>query len=391
MTSLHYTLIALGIGLVAAVMLYNLYQERRSRRQAERLFDLRDRVEEVSLDDLPLHDALPETRIEPHIPLVEEADRREEGPEVNEEVPVAPEPMPESYAREEEEPTPVAAPEPEAETAPAARPHRLAPESPLDGDIEYVARLRYAQPTVIQFATLLDSLRRISKPIRMVGRRADGVWETVSGHAAQPYDTVELGLLLADRSGPVSEVQLDTFCRRLYDFASEHGGAVSCQDKNEAIERAKDLDGFCAEVDMLIGLNVVPADQTELSARDVSSLALRAGLIQGPDGTFSLKDEAGRLLFTMADGDVDTAESSHGIVLLFDVPRVPDGLAAFDRMTELGLLLAEALQARLVDDGGRPVSRGSLMRDRGSLETIYARMHARGIPAGGDRALRLFA
>jgi hypothetical protein len=37
------------------------------------------------------------------------------------------------------------------------------------------------------------------------------------------------------------------------------------------------------------------------------------------------------------------------------------------------------------------VSRDSLDKDRRRLTELYARMEARGIPAGGERALRLFA
>jgi hypothetical protein len=44
----------------------------------------------------------------------------------------------------------------------------------------------------------------------------------------------------------------------------------------------------------------------------------------------------------------------------------------------------------LVDDNGRNVSEDSLNRDRARLMSFYQRMEARGIPAGGERALRLF-
>jgi hypothetical protein len=375
-TSLHYTLIALGLGLVGAVILYNFVQERRSRKQAERIFELRD--EELSLSDLPEHESLPEDRIEPRIQLLDD--------EPGEPYVAAVDDAATGIAAQR---VPAVEPAPAA-VAPAPGP-AMAPESPLDSAIEYVARLRYVQPTALPFAPLQDSLRRISKPIRMVGRREDGGWEPVLGHATRTYDTVELALLLADRVGPVSEVQLDTFCQRLYEFATEHGGAISCQDKAEAVARAAALDAFCAEVDMLIGLNVIPAVGADFPDGNIRGLAARHGLTEGVDGSFSLKDAAGRLQFTLTDGAPDQGDHAHGLSLLFDVPRVADGLAAFDRMTTLGLELADHLGGRLVDDGGRPVSRASLDRDRKSLETIYARMAAYGIPAGSERALRLFA
>jgi len=381
LTSLHYTLIALGLGLVGAVMLYNFFQERRSRKLAEQIFQLRD--EEVSLGDLPVHESLPETRIEPRIQLLDEDEAAESH--------AVPAQLAQAAQAAVRDPEPAASAAGEPAIAAQLASHVMAPESPLDGEVEYIARLRYAHPAALLFAPLQDNLRRISKPIRMVGRREDGAWETVSGHVARTYDTVELGLLLADRAGAVSEVQLDAFCQRLYEFATEHGGAISCQDKATAVERAKGLDGFCAEVDMLIGLNVLPPPGSDFGGSDIRPLVARHGLAEGVDGSFSLKDAQGRLLFTLTDGTPDQGEHAHGLSLLFDVPRVANGLDAFDRMTTLGLELADHLGGRLVDDGGRPVSRASLERDRKSLETIYARMAEYGIPAGGERALRLFA
>ena len=383
MTSLHYTLIALGIGLVGAVMLFNLLQERRSRKQAERIFRPHDPDQEVSLSDLPMHDALPETRIEPRIRLLDEDDH----PDLAMPDPAA---APEAPARAETPAAAVPAPEPDSPAAGHGA-QSMAPESPLDGEIEYIARLRYTQPATMMFATLQDHLRRISKPIRMVGRGEDGTWEPVLGHAARPYDTSELALLLADRAGPGSEGQLDTFCRRLYEFASEHGGAISCQDKAVAVERAAALDAFCAEVDMLIGLNVIPPAESGFTGQDIDLLAVQAGLVQAVDGSFSLVGDDGQQLFTLSNNAGGADEASQGVTLLLDVPRVARGLEAFDRMTELGLRLADHMAGQLVDDGGRPVSRASLERDRKSLEAIYARMAAHGIAAGGERALRLFA
>jgi FtsZ-interacting cell division protein ZipA len=382
LTSFHYTLIALGIGLVVLVMLYNLYQERRSRKQAERIFQLQEAGKEVSLDNVAETETLPDLRIEPTIRLRDEdspvsAALHDPLPDFAEEIVI----------RDVEPATdPVRSP-----ATPSAEPvaPRMAPESPLDAEIEYIARLRYVQPVAVPFASVRDSLRRISKPIRMVGQRKDGEWEAISGHAATAYETVEMSILLADRTGPVSEVQLDTFCRRLYEFATEHGGAISCQDKSEAVAQANALDAFCAQVDMLIGLNVVPATGTAFESRTVHSLVTEAGLEQGVDGVYSLRDERGQTLFTLANGGEN--EASHGLNLLFDVPRVARGLESFDRMTELGLLMADELGGSLVDEGGRPVNRTSLTRDRQSLEGLYARMAERGIPAGGERALRLFA
>lgn len=391
MTSLHYTLIALGIGLVGVVMLYNIFQEQRSRKQAERLFQMRDNTgEDPSLSDLPHPDNLSEARIDPRIHIL-----HDDAPaEVPAEVPT----LSQTSLAQQAEAAPASAVESPASAVESSQPDSarsaaptMTPESPLDSEIEYIARLRYAEPSTIPFIALQENLRRISKPIRMVGRREDGGWEPVLGRAARPYDTVELSLLLADRSGPVTEVQLDAFCKRLYEFATEHGGAISCQDKAEAVAKAKALDAFCAEVDMLIGLNLLPPADAGFESQQLGDLALRAGLVPTADGGYAMKDERGQIMFALTDGAPGTGQSAQGVALLFDVPRVARGLESFDRMNALALDLAERLGGHLVDDGGRGVNRASLQKDRKALEAIYARMTARGIPAGGDRALRLFA
>jgi hypothetical protein len=268
--------------------------------------------------------------------------------------------------------------------------------SALDGGTEYIARLKFATPQLANFGPLLAILRRIGKPVRAFGGRTDGAWEALSGHPRSVYTQVEFGMQLADRGGAVSRDQLDAFCRALYEFAAEEGGAVSCPDREEALKVAAELDMFCMEVDVLIGLNVVSADSRPFTSEAMHSLAQEARLSLEPDGTFHARDDFGHSLFTLVNqGDEPFPRdgrglTTHGVTLLFDVARVADGLAVFDRMTRLGFDLAWRLEGRLVDDNGRTVSEESLNRDRARLGQIFARMEARGIPAGGERALRLF-
>lgn len=268
--------------------------------------------------------------------------------------------------------------------------------SRLDSVTEFIAKLKFVAPTMANFGPLLTTLRRIGKPVRAFGQRADGAWEALSSHPRIALDQVEFGLQLADRSGALSQDHLDAFTRALYEFAAEEGGAVSCPDKEEALLHARDLDLFCMDVDVLIGLNVVSDESRPFTSEAMHGLALAANLSLEADGTFHARDAFGHTLFTLANqGDEPFPRdgrglTTQGITLLFDVPRVADGLAVFDRMTQLGFDLASRLEGRLVDDNGRVVGEESLNRDRARLLAFYQRMEANAIPAGGDRALRLF-
>lgn len=460
MTTLQIVLAIVGVVLIGAIVIYNLVQERRFRREAERMFS--HRREDIMLGEsvrAEMEGDKPRSRVsfgaeEPEAPEVastlkdvdmdfapmslerESSDAGESGlvesgaadpaepggavevgapvePDVPEDIPPAPSPnaVQEPVVEPVPQPVPGVRPPPAEPPVASWRPQAVtqvvsdgeldeaehAPRtSALDVDTEYVARVRFATPSAANFGPMLTTLRRIGKPVRAFGKRLDGVWEPLTSHPRVSYDLVEIGLQLADRNGAVSHDQLDSFCRALYGFAAEEGGAVSCPDKQDALQAAKSLDMLCMEVDVLIGLNIIASDARPFTSEVINKEALEAKMTLEADGTYHAKDLFGHTLFTLAnqqdqpfprDGRGLTV---HGLTLLFDVPRVADGLAVFDRMTRFGFDLAWRLEGRLVDDNGRPVTEDSLNRDRARLASFYDRMEARGIPAGGERALRLF-
>jgi FtsZ-interacting cell division protein ZipA len=458
MTTLQIVLAIVGVVLVGAIVVYNLVQERRFRKEAERMFSHRredimlgESVRNGTGDDIQprisfgeegvvrpevaqaLKDAdedrpvLPRDRMileeqaddwapEQRYPLSQAQDDStvaspedtRTAVEADNYVPPAPAPEPDPVRLAEPEPPvtpPPAAVPPSASPAPVFRPvpeaepveeAQGAHASSLDMDTEYVARIRFATPSMANYGGLLTSLRRIGKPVRAFGKRLDGIWEPLVSHPRASFDQVEIGLQLADRSGAVTHEQLDAFCRALYGFAAEQGGAVSCPDKQDALQAAKSLDMLCMEVDVLIGLNVVASESRPFTSEAIRSQADEARLVLGADGAYHAKDAFGHTLFTLANQDEQPFPADGrgltvgGLTLLFDVPRVADGLAVFDRMTRFGFDLAWRLEGRLVDDSGRPVTEDNLNRDRARLAAFYGRMEARGIPAGGERALRLF-
>jgi FtsZ-interacting cell division protein ZipA len=435
MTTLQIVLAIVGVSLIAIIVLYNVLQERKFRKEADRMFS--HKREDIMLGESVLTEAS-RRRGDSRIQLTDDAATAPEARRAVDEAeaplisvgaecppgsfldslellpepaiqPVRPAPKVEA---EPPEPSPPPLPEVSrpavvtmAPEMPPAPPHvwedaaeAAAPRaaSPLDSVTEYIARLKFATPQAANLGPLLASLRRIGKPVRAYGERSDGAWEPLSGHPRNVYGQVEFALQIADRGGAVSQDQLDAFRRALYEFAAEEGGAVTCPDREETLRLARDLDLFCMDVDILIGLNVVSADSRPFTSEAMHSLAQEARLSLEADGTFHARDDFGHTLFTLANQEDapfprdGRGLTTHGVTLLFDVPRVADGLAVFDRMTRLGFDLAWRLEGRLVDDNSRPVNEDSLNRDRARLAQFYARMEARGVPAGGERALRLF-
>lgn len=472
MTTLQIVLAIVGVVLIGAIVVYNLMQERRFRKEAERMFS--HRREDIMLGESvrsepggeATHARIAFGGDEPEAPEVAHAlkdvdtdfapmqlgeragyggtDFRGDAPEppappvppapretvmspaaeaaVPEQrlQPARPAPVQEPLPEPVPQAAPRVAPPPETpreppRTAPAVSQAAGSPEqaeggveeqevqeeqaprtSGLDVDTEYVARIRFATPSAANFGPMLATLRRIGKPVRAFGKRLDGVWEPLTSHPRVSYDLVEIGLQLADRNGAVSHDQLDAFCRALYGFAAEEGGAVSCPDKQDALQAAKSLDMLCMEVDVLIGLNIIASDARPFTSEVIHKEAQEAKMVLEPDGSYHAKDVFGHTLFTLTNQEDQPFPKDgrgltiHGLTLLFDVPRVADGLAVFDRMTRFGFDLAWRLEGRLVDDNGRAVTEDNLNRDRARLASFYGRMEARSIPAGGERALRLF-
>lgn len=474
MTTLQIVLAIVGITMVAAIVIYNLVQERRFRKEADRLFshkrddimlgeavrtdpsrrqgetriqltgqdedapEARQAVAEAEAplyrgrmdEDFALPDAFeinpqqPDEDLPP--PLGELPDKKaarlpadDAEPITPREVakpaaPRAPEPVPTTAKvagtdqagylpphiaalRETRETRTPAAPAPSP--APVATPAGTgAPgSSGLDPATEYIARLKFASPAFTSYSSLLNTLRRIGKPVRCFGLGGDGRWEMVTSNSRSAYSQMELGLQLADRSGAIAQDQLDAFCRALYTFAADAGGAVICPEKDEALELAQELDMFCMNVDVLMGLNVISGDAHPFTSEAVHTQASAIGLTLERDGIYYARDAQGHSLFTLTNQEETPFPKdgrglvTRGVTLLFDVPRVADGVKIFDRMTDFGFSLADRLSGRLVDDNGRAVSNDSLNRDRSRLVGFYARMEKQGIPAGGERALRLFA
>lgn len=419
MSTFQIVLAIAGVVLVSLLVIYNLMQERRFRKDAERMFS--HRREDISLSDVPDTVASADTAGQGSAEAEAETDAADASPapfisdlQMLGPSPDEPEVMvpPPSLLIEPAQTPPVQAPAP-AQPSPSPTAHTFVPTAPeesdalrfeageahsdVDPDTEFVARIRFATPSAANFGALLATLRRVGKPVRAYGKRLDGLWEPLMSNPRLSYEQVEIGLQLVDRNGAVTHEQLDAFCRALYGFTVEEGGAVSCPDKQDTLQAAKSLDMLCMEVDVLIGINVIASASRSFSSEVIHKFAQDAGLKLESDGAYRARDAQGQIQFVVVNQEEapfptdGRGMSLNGVTLLFDVPKVADGLQVFDRMTRFGADLAARLEGRLVDDNDRNISEDSLNRDRARLAAFYARMNSRGIPPGGERAMRLFS
>jgi hypothetical protein len=291
----------------------------------------------------------------------------------------------------------------DAATAPDASPPAGEPAAHgprLDTAIDFIIELKCAQP--VAGSELLHHARglvdnALVKPVHWEAKDETGeAWRAISPE--ERHWRLRAGMQLADRSGAVTEEDLVTFCAAVQEVALAMGATAETPDIDPALAQARELDRFCADVDVLIGLSVIGSESHTFAGTKIRALAEAAGLAMGRDGRFHRIGEDGIEQFALANVEpmpfhpetVKTLQT-RGVTALFDVPRVPPSDTAFRRFIDFAHELEQALGGVLVDDNRKPIGQAALEAIVQQLERIHAVMDERGIPAGGPVALRLFS
>lgn len=365
MSDLQISLLIIGAVVVCGVYLFNWQQERKFRRKLARAFD-------AEHDDVLLR-AAPEVdgRMEPQL---------------------------QGAAGQPNVPAPDAGQERESVATTASLPLPTAPG--FDAAIDYLAAVDGNAP-IAETVTdeLLSRIATCGKPYRAAGFHPEtGQWEDLTRAAGGRHTKLRLALQLVNRAGPVDPAQLAMFCNAVRSCADRSAAVATCPDTQTALKAARELDSFCTEVDIAIGVNVVAMSGETFSGTKIRALAEAAGFKLEPDGVFHLRNEQRQTLFTLDNHEPAPflpeqikGLSTSGVTLLLDVPRVADGLKVLDRMLDIGRSLAQALGGRLVDDNRAVLNEAGVAKIKQQLGEIYATMAARGVGAGSARALHLFS
>ncbi|KZE32919.1 cell division protein ZipA C-terminal FtsZ-binding domain-containing protein [Crenobacter luteus] len=389
MSELQIGLLLLGAAVIALVYGFNLYQEWRFRKKTRASFA---RAHPDVLLEVPknnVRDGVRADRLEPVLAgaspeLDDEPDRAAPLPRVDAE----PAPPP-------REPVTLELPPDEDEVPPddfsdADRQALVA--SLLDPSLDFIAEVVFAEPHELAALPRFN----VAKRVQLIGRTERGLWKPAEAVPGTRYKQLNIALQQVDRGGAVTEQELDSFCQQVARFADAHDAAVNLPHRQQKIVAARELDRFCADVDVLIGINVVPA--APLEGGRLARFAEAAGFTLEPDGAFHYLSDSGNTLYSLVSADqtpLTPASLAGGrfaaLTLLFDVPRVAGGVEVFDRAVEVARRMAVEFDARLVDDNRRELSDAGLARIREQLVHIYGSMDDRGIAPGSVAALRLFA
>jgi len=273
----------------------------------------------------------------------------------------------------------------------------------MDALIDVIAtvQLDAEHPSIAGEAALaaMPSTRRAgSKPFSIEGYNLMAhAWEVPL--AGQRYGGFQAGVQLANRSGPLNEIEFSDFVVKTQAFADAIGANAEFPDMLEEVARARELDHFASSHDAQLGF-MVRAKSASWSPGFIHQCAAKHGLVAGalPGRMVLPSNVEGMppLVVLSFDAQAALAEDPaqtaiREISLQLDVAHVPREQVPFDRMRELAHALAHSMEGVMTDDAGQPLAEQTLDTIRAELQTLYDTLERRELAAGSPLARRLFS
>ncbi|MBN3728428.1 cell division protein ZipA C-terminal FtsZ-binding domain-containing protein, partial [Burkholderia sp. Ac-20379] len=281
---------------------------------------------------------------------------------------------------------------------PAATTISSAPPAIVDRRIDCIVPIRLGGP--MPGERLMPAAQRLrragNKPVHIEGKpEGSDHWELLQGGVR--YEELRAAAQLANRNGPLNELEFSEFVSGVGQFADAIDGGAEFPDMLETVQMARELDGFAAQCDAQLSINVM-SDGAPWSANYVQAVASQDGLLLSRDGTRFVKlDAKQNPVFMLQFGDTNflrddlTYKGGNMITLVLDVPVADEDILPFKLMCDYAKSLSDRIGARVVDDSRRPLPEATLVAIEQQLMKLYGRLEQAGIPAGSPVTRRLFS
>jgi hypothetical protein len=250
----------------------------------------------------------------------------------------------------------------------------------------------------IAVAHLPGSRRAGKKPMDIEGLNADtGRWE-LPAHGRR-YSEFQAGVLLANRLGPLNEIEYSEFVQKVQSFAEGVGAMADFPDMLEVVARARELDAFARPRDAQLSL-VLRARSVAWSVGYIQQCAARQGFVPGVvPGRLVVPGEGEGdppMLVLSFDpqaalADDPQASAVRELLLTLDVAQTPEAAEPFPAWHRVATLLASEMEATLVDEDGVPITLQLFDGIARQLDALYRELEARDLTAGSAAARRLFS
>lgn len=341
MSDLQIGLVALGVILIVLVLVYNWWQDRRIRHK--------------------MQDKFPETPVDPLMAQLE-IERRE--PTVR---------IAEALADKKMEPA--------------------VPAEEVDSNTEAVIDVQFDKP--VSGGQLIDLLRAYlrvdTKPVRLFASTVAGEHHAYP-HEEESYSAIQLVVLLANRDGPLTEIDWSRLWVAAESLAQQADGSVDGPEQTQVIAQAQALDALCASLDTQVSislrLNAPTATNTAQQA------VLSAGFMEYGQHLAWLASSGLPRFTLLFDGKPALSIQSASVErldLLIDLPNSPKDEQAFSRMASVGRDLALRFEAELTDDQGQPLTDHYDEGIDQQLYDLYLQLEQAGFDPSSTHTQRVFS
>lgn len=270
----------------------------------------------------------------------------------------------------------------------------------LDALIDVLAAIEVDQPVSGGAAlAALPTTRRVgTKLFSVEGYAQDtGQWEALS--ADRRYSAFQAGVQLANRVGALNNIEFSEFVVKTQAFADAVGGSVSFSDMLEEVARARELDQFASVHDAQLSFTLC-ARSAAWSPGYIQQNASRLGFVPGaipgrmvlPAALPGLPAVLSLTFDTHAamaeDPDLSAIRS---FALSLDVPQTAREEQPYARLREAASALAAQMDGVVTDGEGQVLGEATLDQIGLDLQQLYDALDARELSAGSPQARRLFS
>jgi hypothetical protein len=262
--------------------------------------------------------------------------------------------------------------EPESPATEAGPLTELAAE-PLDPRYEIILQFSGDAPLAPVVGQTLQQFTHVqTKPVRAYVEPHKGV--------------VQVGMVLATRSGFVSLMEIEGFLDQSEKLLSPYGlkrlGARP--DSAALLGQARQVDQLLTGLDGQICFHLKASRMP--SWPDVDRVMEGLGLVVKGEGHYCRQGSNGRLWYTISPADQGLFLS-----LLLDLPRVATPAAVLGRMVEEAQVIGQAFEADLVDDRAMALSAPAIAMMQSQVIARADQLQAAGLVPGATLTCRLFS
>ena len=228
-------------------------------------------------------------------------------------------------------------------------------------------------------------------------RKNEDAWQSTEGlSGSASFDHILLAIQLVDRQGPVSQAHIQTFRMLSEKTKNDLDGGLIWLSHSNIEEDAKELNQFCALVDHMMTLTLIPKNNGIFDNEKLIETLKIDGFKVNKDGYHVFKGRDKHSLFRVTALNHQPLSFNldpfiQGILFQMDLPLTISCKDSFDTMLESITNFQKELECMLVDSNKKELNINHIERIRYQVEKIENQMVAKNIIPGSSCARRLFS